>query len=118
MPSSILGTGGYGTIPSTATAAAPATLYDAIGITATADGGACNVFSVVNHDPINWLWVRVPGIHANSQGVPVMPGERLPIQRGSNGNNLNMVQGWATLPNSTTTASATLVVSGGIQGEK
>ena len=119
MAASLLGTGGVATVPSAATAASPACLYSASGASATADGGAVNVYSVVNLDATNWLWIRVVGIHKAATGIPILPGERLPVQMGFDGNNLvTEILAWSTLPNVTTTANANLLCCGGFQGQR
>jgi hypothetical protein len=111
--SSILGAGGYGTVPHTATPSAPAVIMDE-----SIDGG-CNTFSLVNLHATAWLWVRISKMHPDGVAAfCILPGERLPLVDGFNSNGIIKITAWTTLPNVNwdgTQAASDINVVGGRQ---
>ena len=121
MSASLLGTGGYASILISATMAPPAVLYDATGITATADGGKCEAYSIANLDATNWLWVRVilsnaNAMHLAGQAFAILPGERIPFPGGRDQNEIDQVLAWGTVPGGGPTGTAVAITCvGGVQ---
>ena len=109
MAASLLGSGGVNNISSGASASAPNVLYDQTGVSATADGGACEAYIVENLDTTNWIFVRIPQMHLAGQGVPIAPGKSITFVFQSNF--IKQVLAWATGP--TVGGSATAAVVGG-----
>jgi hypothetical protein len=106
---SILGIGGYGTVPHTATPAAPAVLMDDV-----VEGSASQTYSIYNHDATNWLWISINNMHPSAAAL-VLPGERRYFIKGFNGNSIQKMVAWTTVINTNwngSQASADIAVSG------
>lgn len=120
---SLLKTGGVGTITPTNNSFANAVvLFDAgvqTNVVLTPDGAACNAYTITNNGTAGepWLWIHINGMHKGSQGVPIFPGERVPFIEGSNANGINTIYAWTTspAPNQSANAATTLTLTGGIQ---
>jgi len=103
---SLLGAGNYGTIGGTL--AAPITIYDS-----SVDGGACEVYAIANTDATNWVGVQVTGMHGGTSVFYILPGERILLKRGFNGNGCQKIVGFGCTPSNA--GAANVLIVGGIQ---
>lgn len=138
MATSLLRTGGFGTVSTASTAANPTILYAPLGTQSAAsygslspiyptivdaDGGAANAYTIKNTSTTSqWLWVQIMSVNAASRGgvtvqeaVILESGERLPFVVGDNDNGIRGLVAWITANGATTSGSSGIVVIGGIQ---
>lgn len=82
---------------------------DAVIFDAIVDGGACTTYMLTNPDTVNSAMVLVSGLHKAGEYFPILPGQTIPFRNGANG--ITKIVGHSS------SNSAPVVVSGGIESK-